>query len=72
MYIGCFYLYPLGIRTELREDLLQYDVDASWWVSAEAYDKGYYDKLYSALKQWLAESSPFKEVYYSNKEIPDE
>lgn len=69
-YVGCFYLYPLGVRTELSEDLLQYDVDASWWVSTDAYDNGYYEKLCLALKQWLSESFPFKTIYFSNKEIP--
>ncbi len=69
-YVGCFYLYPMGERTELNNDLLQYEVDASWWVTASAYEKGYYDKLYVGLKEWLVSSFPFKEVYYSNKEIP--
>ncbi len=70
IYVGCLYLYRLGVRTELSEALLQYDVDASWWVTTDAYEKGYYTKLYLAIKQWLAESFPFKNAYYSNKEIP--
>ncbi len=69
-YIGCFYLYPMGVRTHLTAQLLQYDVDASWWVTAAAYEAGYYEKLYKALKQWLDDSFPFQNVYYSNKEIP--
>jgi len=70
-YIGCFYLYPMGLRTELTEELLSYDVDASWWVTTESYEQGYYIKLFSALQQWLKEF-PFSNVYYSNKEIPNE
>lgn len=70
-YIGCFYLYPMGMRTPLTEELLNYDVDASWWVTSEAYKQGYYEKLYKALQQWLSELS-IKNVYYSNKEIPNE
>lgn len=69
-YIGCFYLYPMGVRTDLHEELLQYNVDASWWVTSEAYREGYYSKLYAALQQWLADAFPFKNVYYSNREIP--
>ncbi len=69
-YFGCVYLYPMGYRTQLTEDLLQYDVDASWWVTAAAYDKGYYGKLYTALKRWLADDLPFQAPYYSNKQIP--
>lgn len=71
-YIGCFYLYPMGHRTELTEELLQYDVDASWWVTAAAYEQGYYEKLYTALKQWLdSDKFPFDKVYYSNTELPE-
>jgi hypothetical protein len=69
-YVGCFYLYPIGVRTELMEERMRYDVDASWWVTAKAYEHGYYQKLYSALKQWLANEFPFTQVYYSNEEIP--
>ncbi len=70
-YIGCFYLYPMGLRTPLTEELLSYDVDASWWVTTDAYKQGYYQKLYKALQQWLSELS-LENVYYSNKEIPNE
>lgn len=68
-YVGCFYLYPMGHRTVLSDELLSYDVDASWWVTTDAYRKGYYEKLYAALQQWLVEF-PVKKVYYSNKVIP--
>jgi len=69
-YIGCFYLYPLGVRTKLRETLLSYDGDASWWVTTEKYEEGYYQKLYIALEQWPVNDFPFEKIYYSNTEIP--
>lgn len=69
-YVGCFYLYPMGVRTKLTDDLLNYDMDASWWVTKEAYDKGNYKTLFNALKQWLPNEFPTKSIYYSNKEIP--
>lgn len=69
-YIGCFYLYGMGVRTELTEEFLSYDVDASWWVTSDAYGQGYYEKVYKALQQWLSVEFPFKEVYYSNKVLP--
>jgi hypothetical protein len=69
-YIGCFYLHPMGFRTVLSEELLRYDVDASWWVTSKAYDEGYYKKLYKALQQWLKDEFSFQKVYYSNKEVP--
>lgn len=68
-YVACFYLYPMGFRTELTDELMGCDMDASWWVTAAAYEQGYYPKLYKALQQWLREF-PVKKVYYSNKEIP--
>ena len=70
MYLGCCYLYPVGRRTELTEDLLKYDVDVSWWVTPDAYERGYYAKLYAALRYWVAEAFPFAMAYYSNIEIP--
>ncbi len=69
-YIGCFYLYPMGIRTVLTEQLMSKDVDASWWVTTEAFNEGYYEKLYKGLQSWLEASFPFANIYYSNKEIP--
>lgn len=68
-YIGCFYLYPMGHRTDLTEELSGYDLDTSWWVTASAYQEGYYQKLYKALQQWLSKF-PAEKIYYSNKEIP--
>ncbi|GAB3897448.1 GNAT family N-acetyltransferase [Kibdelosporangium lantanae] len=70
-YMGCVYLYPMGQRTKLTEDLLAYDVDVSWWVTPPAYERGYYTKLYQALRHWLAEELPFRQPYFSNREIPD-
>jgi hypothetical protein len=69
-YLGCCYLYPLGRRTKLSEALLDYDVDVSWWVTPAAYERGDYDKLYTALRHWLATEFPFWRPYYSNREIP--
>jgi hypothetical protein len=70
-YLGCCYLYPMGTRTPLTEELLAHDVDVSWWVTPDAYERGYYTKLYAALRRWLADSFPFENPYFSNREIPD-
>ena len=71
-YLGCAYLYPMGRRTELSEELLAYDVDVSWWVTPDAYERGYYTKLHAALQRWLAEEFPFGKAYYSNASMPEE
>ncbi len=69
-YLGCCYLYPMGRRTELTAELLRYDVDVSWWVTTSGYERGYYGKLYRALRRWLDDVLPFDQPYYSNREIP--
>jgi hypothetical protein len=69
-YVGCCYLYPLGRRTPLTDELLQFDVDVSWWVTEDAYRSGYYSKLYAALQHWARSEFPFWRPYYSNAEIP--
>lgn len=69
-YLGCCYLCPVGKRTPLTEELRGYDVDVSWWVTPDAYQRGFYDMLYRALQTWTTEAFPFRGPYYSNKEIP--
>ncbi len=41
--LGCLYLYPGGFRKDISEGA---DVDASFWVTQKAYEKGLYKKLY--------------------------
>jgi hypothetical protein len=62
----------MGRRTGLSEKLLNYDVDVSWWVTPDAYENGYCQKLHRALRHWLAEELPFGAPYYSNAVIPRE
>jgi hypothetical protein len=69
-YLGCAYLYPMGRRTTLTPELLDYDVDVSWWVVPRAYEQGLYEKVYQALQGWLAAEFGFWRAYYSNREIP--
>jgi hypothetical protein len=69
-YLGCCYLYPMGRRTPLDAELLKNDVDVSWWVTPDAYGRGYYAKLYAALQQWVTRAFPFESPHYSNREIP--
>jgi hypothetical protein len=69
-YLGCAYLYPMGRRTMLTEELLDRDVDVSWWVTPSAYERGYYVKSYQALRSWLEISFAFWRPHYSNLEIP--
>lgn len=69
-YLGCCYLYPMGRRTPLDETLMSCDVDVSWWVTTDAYERGQYEKLYAALRHWIANDFPFRRPHYSNREIP--
>lgn len=69
-YLGCCYLYPMGGRTKLTEELLEHDVDVSWWVTPSGYERGYYAKAHAALRHWVANDFPFRKPYFSNREIP--
>ena len=70
-YIGCIYLYPLGQRQELSQELLAYDFDASWWTTNIAYSRGDYAVLYNGLRTWLdQEFHGFGKPWYSNIVIP--
>ena len=69
-YLGCCYFYPLGRRTPLSEELISRDVDVSWWVTPSAYERGYYEKLFLALKQWGTVDFPFSTLHFSNRLIP--
>jgi hypothetical protein len=69
-YLGGCYLYPLGRRQPLTEQLAQFDVGVSWWVTPAAYEQGCYEKVNDALRHWLATAFPFWRSYYSNAEIP--
>ncbi|VXB21697.1 GNAT family N-acetyltransferase [Aeromicrobium sp. 9AM] len=69
-YLGCCYLYPMGRRTKLTEELLDHDVDVSWWVTPEAYESGHYATLHAALRHWATSDFPFTNPYYSNIETP--
>ena len=62
---------PMGRRVELTDDLISCDVDVSWWVGPDAYDAGYYTKLYRALRIWVVTDYPFFRPHYSNSELPD-
>ena len=69
-YLGCCYLYPVGRRVPLDDELITCDVDVSWWVTADAYAGGYYAELYQALQGWVTTAFPFTKPYYSNRELP--
>ena len=69
-YLGCCYLYPMGRRDVLTDELARYDVDVSWWVTPDAHARGQYAQLYLALRHWLATEFPFWNAYYSNVDIP--
>ena len=68
-YLGCAYLYPLGRRSELTESLAHHDVDVSWWVTADAYEAGYYSVPTTACSAGI-EDFPFTNPYWSNRELP--
>jgi hypothetical protein len=69
-YVGCCYLYPVGRRTPLSEQLINRDVDVSWWVTPTAYERGHYQRLYDGLCRWVVTDYPFTNPHFSNTNIP--
>jgi RimJ/RimL family protein N-acetyltransferase len=69
-YLGCAYLYPMGIRAPLTPPLAEHDVDVSWWVTPAAHRAGYYATVHRALQRWVVEDYPFGRPYYSNRRMP--
>ena len=57
-YLGCCYLYPMGGRTELSEERLDPRRRRQLVGDSGRLRGGYYEKLYRALRHWLAEDSP--------------
>ena len=56
-YLGCCYLYPMGRRVALTDELMRHDVDVSWWVTSEAYESGYYGSSTRRLRSGSSPSS---------------
>ncbi len=69
-YIGCAYLYPVGLRRPLTPELLAFDVDVSFWVTPDAYARGMYTTAHAALQGWSVEDFPFTAPFFSNTETP--
>lgn len=40
-------------------------------MTSEAYESGYYGKLYEALTQWVVTEFPFGNPYFSNRSCPN-
>jgi len=66
--IGCVYIYPPYYPWLIVPDAAEAVINM--WVTQEAYDQGLYPKLFKFVKEWISRDWPFKNVYYSNKEIP--
>jgi hypothetical protein len=46
------------------------DARVSFWVTPPAYERGLYTELYRTLKDWLETDWPFKNLHWTNIEIP--
>ena len=66
--LGCLYFYPPGFRNESSSSA---DADVSFWVTQKAFDRGLYTTLYKALDGWIRSTWPFKQIVYTNKQLPE-
>ena len=66
--LGCLYLIPPHYRSDTPADI---DARVSFWVTPPAYERGLYTELYQTLKHWLETDWPFKNLHWTNVEIPN-
>jgi len=59
--LGCVYFIP--IHTE------EYDAQVFFWVTRDAYEKGYEDELEIAVKNWIKTSWPFSRVVFPGRDM---
>jgi hypothetical protein len=59
--IGCIYINPTRARG--------YDSEVYLWVRASELDGGLDDRLFSTVKQWLANDWPFRNPAFPGREI---
>lgn len=61
MVLGCVYIYPTPKRG--------YDAVVYLWARQSELGKGLEDRLYAAVREWIAESWPFGKVAYPGRDI---
>ena len=54
--IGCLYIYP--------SDRQGFEVEVTYWLTREGYERGLYSVIDDEIKVWLEKSWPFKSVYF--------
>lgn len=59
--LGCVYIYPT--------QKLGYDAHISLWVRKSEFDKGLDPILFDAVKKWVEQEWPFKNVAYPGRDI---
>jgi len=69
--LGCIYFYPPRTGMSDATSGKDSDVDISWWVTQEMYDRGFYETLSFDIKEWVEKKWPFKKVFWANKKLPD-
>ena len=60
--LGCVYIDP--------SDKAKYDAEVYLWVRESKSKTGFDDILFNAVKKWISQRWPFKNVAYPGKEIP--
>jgi len=67
--LGCFYIYPFGkgMSSTIKPES-GYDIEVSWWVTQQMYDKGFYKELQKFVKDFVEKTFVDMKIYYSNIE----
>ena len=59
--LGCVYILPCHAR--------KYDAQVFMWVTEGASERGLDRELFEAVRRWIAEDWPFKNVAYPGRTI---
>src|SRR3989344_5770424 len=57
--LGCIYFYPPRTGMSDAASSEAAEVNISWWVIQEVYDRGFYDDLSRDIKEWVETKWPF-------------
>lgn len=69
--LGCIYFYPPGKGLKKMSELGDSEVEVSWWITQEMYNKGEYRNVSNDIRNWVETEWPFKKIHWANKELPE-
>ena len=72
VYLGCLYIYPPDRPSSLRAPSSDDEATISWWVTTEAFNRGFYGEFSLDIRSWIETEWPFKKVNWANEVLSEE